>query len=129
VQGGYSKPMSTKKANCQILRSWGWGLTIHSGELFEFAGERDIYFWLINDGHFWNCGVISYAMISRCFPSPTIFSHCGACSVRLKNYLFLYGRAVLTQESKPRSKRQKSARTFSRLKGTQTIWHKQNDMK
>jgi hypothetical protein len=60
----------------QILRMLGWGLTIHAGWGFFFLS-----LWMYkcletaNDQHFWNHGVVSYAMIPRCLPNIIVFSH------------------------------------------------------
>ncbi len=53
-----------------------WEVGVGDGQsmqdsFFEFADEK--VFGRVNDRHFWNHGVFSYAMIPRCLPNSRVF--------------------------------------------------------
>ncbi len=60
----------------RILRSCGWGLTIHAGQFFFFLSLRmNKCLEMVNDQNIWNPGIFSYAMILRCCPNSRDFFH------------------------------------------------------
>ncbi len=56
----------------RILRSWRWGLTIHSRIVF-LSWRMNKCLERVNGRHFWNPGVFSYAIIPRCRPNSRVF--------------------------------------------------------